>query len=96
MRFPKLHPDVRMQVFDGAGAGPRSYLIRNPAGLFWVVPESYYKFLLQLDGTHTLDALQAELESGNYGSLTGYSVAEVVDKLMRPTGLLDEELVAIA
>ena len=89
----KLHPLVQMQAIEAEDGSPASYLIRNPAGLFWTVPEPYYKFLTHCDGTRTLEALQAELDSGSYGSLTGCRVADVVEKLMRPTGLLDEELV---
>jgi hypothetical protein len=94
MHTLKLHPQVQMQVIDAEGGSPTSYLIRNPAGLFWTVPESYYKFLMQFDGTRTLEDLQAELDSGTYGPLTGCRVTDVVERLMRPTGLLDEELVA--
>jgi hypothetical protein len=94
MHTLKLHPQVRMHLFDAIGPSPRSYLVRNPAGLFWIVPESHYKFFMQCDGTRTLEDLQAELDSGDYGSLTGYSVEDVVEKLMHPTGLLDETMVA--
>jgi hypothetical protein len=94
--LPRLHAETRMQLFDGSSGTTETYLICSPRGQYWTVPDSYYKFFLCLDGTKTLDDLQNELDSGDYGILTGCSASDVVDRFIRPNGLLDEELPASA
>jgi putative peptide zinc metalloprotease protein len=96
MGLPQLHPDVRMQLFDGSGAICETYLVRNPHGQYWTIPEPYYRFFVRFDGTRTLEVLQAELDSGNYGPLTGCSAAAVIEEFLRPKGLLAEESAAMA
>jgi putative peptide zinc metalloprotease protein len=88
---PKLHPDVQMGLFDSAATGSNLYLLSNPHGQYWTVPESYCKFFKLFDGTRTMEALQDELDSENYGPLTGCNAVEIVDQFLRPNGLMDEE-----
>src|SRR5689334_22847029 len=88
---PKLHSDVRMGLFDSSAAGSNLYFISNPHVQYWTVPEPYCKFFKLFDGTRTMEVLQGELDSGNYGPLTGCSAAEIVDQFLRPNGLMDEE-----
>src|SRR5215471_19551679 len=89
---PKLHPDVRMGLFDSAATGSNLYFLSSPAVQYWTVPEPYYKSFKLFDGTRTMQILQGELDSGNYGPLTGCSATDIVDQFLRPNGLMDEEV----
>ncbi|HZI55629.1 MAG TPA: hypothetical protein VFF39_02580 [Verrucomicrobiae bacterium] len=80
-----------MGLFDSSAAGSNLYFISNPHVQYWTVPEPYCKFFKLFDGTRTMEVLQGELDSGNYGPLTGCSAAEIVDQFLRPNGLMDEE-----